>query len=66
MRFLKTLFVWVLLVAWIIFILLLGLWGVVQFDLSKGWFIALVSIALVSPVIIVLHLTRGGHSGGGD
>ena len=64
MRFLKTLFVVVLFFAWVLFILCLGLWGVVQFDLSKGWFTALVIIACVGPVIIFRYMQDNKANGG--
>ena len=62
-KYLKMLLVRVLLAAWTFFILRLALEGI-RFDLSKGWFIALVSIALVSPVIIFRYMQDNKANGG--
>ena len=35
---------------------LLGLWVFLQFDISKGWFMALMFILWVGPTLIILHV----------
>ncbi len=39
---------------------LLGLWVFLQFDISKGWFMALMFSLWVGPTLIILHFIGDG------
>ena len=56
MSFLKLLLMWVLVVVSCFGTTLLGLWVFLQFDISKGWFTALMFILWVGPTVIILHV----------
>ena len=43
---------------------LLGLWVFLQFDISKGWFMALMFILEVGLVLIIFRFIGGGGKGG--
>ena len=67
MGFLKQLLGVVLPVAWIGFMVLWGLPFIHQFDLTPGWLMAIVFIALILTVMVFIPLLiRGGSSGGGS
>ena len=66
---LKFLLMWGLVVVSCFGTTLLGLWVFLQFDISKGWFMALMFILEVGLVLIILRFFEGGGkggSGGGD
>ena len=64
MSFLQLLLMWVLVVVCTSVTTLLGLWVFLQFDISKGWFMALMFILEVGPVLIILRFFEGGGKGG--
>jgi len=57
---LEFLLMWVLVVVSFFGTSLLGLWVFLQFDISKGWFIALMPILWVGPTLIILHFIGDG------
>jgi len=69
-EWLKLLLMWVLVVASCFGTTLLGLWVFLQFDISKGLFMALMFILWVGPTLIILRFFEGGGKGskgdGGD
>jgi len=64
MEWLKLLLMWVLVVVSGLGATLLGLWVFLQFDISKGWFMALMFILWVGPTLIILRFFEGGGKGG--
>jgi hypothetical protein len=64
MSFLKLLLMWVLVVVCTSVTTLLGLWVFLQFDISKGWFMALMFILEVGLVLIIFRFIGGGGKGG--
>ncbi len=57
---LKLLLMWVLVVVSCFGTTLLGLWVFLQFDISKGWFMALMFILWVGPVLIIFRFIGDG------
>ena len=57
---LKFLLMWGLVVVSCFGTILLGLWVFLQFDISKGWFMALMFILWVGPTLIILHFMGDG------